>query len=94
MKFLPFSLAAKGAYLWLDTSSVNAAIVSTYAAACDQYIGVGSKPKSRSMTNNGSSGHSGGPPAAIYRPSPVSLSKSLKNSAELEGMRNSHLRYI
>lgn len=87
------SLAAKGAHLWLDTSSVNAAIASTYAAACDEYIGgVGSKPKVRSMTKHGSSGHSGGPPAAIYRPSPVSLSKSLKNPAELEGMRNAHLR--
>ncbi|KAL1831946.1 hypothetical protein ACET3Z_001597 [Daucus carota] len=83
------SLAAKGAHLWLDTSSVNAAIASTYAAACDEYSGgVGSKTKVRNSTT----GHSGGPPAAIYRPSPVSLSKSLKNPAELEGMRNSHLR--
>lgn len=33
-------------------------------------------------------------PAAIYRLSPVGLAKALKNAAELEGMKQAHLRYI
>lgn len=90
--FSLFSLAAKGAHLWLDTSTVNAAIVTTYASACDKYFGgVGSKSKVSSINNHGSNGLSGGP-TAFYRPSPISFAKAVKNPAELEGMRNSHLR--
>lgn len=37
---------------------------------------------------NGQSGGSTG----VLKTSPISFAKALKNSAELEGMRNSHLR--
>ena len=31
-------------------------------------------------------------PAALHRPSPVGIAKAIKNEAELEGMRQAHLR--
>ncbi|GAV63158.1 Peptidase_M24 domain-containing protein/Creatinase_N domain-containing protein [Cephalotus follicularis] len=89
------SLAAQGAQLWLDAASVNAAIVETYKSACDIYSGnTKNKSKSNARTCDTSAGQSGGPggPTAIYRPSPISLAKAVKNSAELEGMQSSHLR--
>nr|XP_043620664.1 aminopeptidase P2 [Erigeron canadensis] len=78
------SLAARGAHLWLDTASVNAAIASTYATACDKYLeNVGSKSRAKNLS---------GAPSVLCKSSPVSLAKAVKNHAELEGMRNSHLR--
>ncbi|CAI9303350.1 unnamed protein product [Lactuca saligna] len=80
------SLAARGAHLWLDTSSVNAAIVSTYATACDKFLeGLGNNSKSKGKNLSGA-------PSAFCKSSPISLAKAVKNDAELEGMRNSHLR--
>lgn len=88
-----FSLAAKGANLWLDTSSVNAAIVNAYESACYKYPwDSATKSRKKRNANLNSNGQSGGP-CAVYRSSPVSLSKAVKNDAELEGMRNCHLRY-
>ncbi|KAK9054796.1 hypothetical protein SSX86_025875 [Deinandra increscens subsp. villosa] len=78
------SLAARGAHLWLDTSSVNAAISSTYATACDKYFKkLGNKRKGQNLS---------GAPTTLCKSSPVSLAKAVKNHAELEGMRNCHLR--
>lgn len=87
-----FSLAAKGAHLWLDTSSVNAAIVNTYKAACEQYSGsLDSDRKNKNKTHRVTNGQSG-VPTAVCKISPILLAKAVKNQAELEGMRNSHLR--
>lgn len=87
-----FSLAAKGANLWLDTSSVNAAIVNAYESACYKYPwNSATKSRRKKTVNLDSDGQSGGP-CAVYRSSPVSLRKAVKNDAELEGMRNCHLR--
>lgn len=72
-----FSLAVQGTCLWLDTSSVNAAIVNTYKSACERCT----------MSNGHSVGHPG-----VYKSSPISVAKAVKNYAELEGMQNSHLR--
>lgn len=86
------SLAAQGTHLWLDTSSVNAAIANTYNSACDKYMGsLGNKTKGQSKIYDSSNGQSGGP-TGVYGLSPISLAKAVKNHAELEGMRNSHLR--
>ncbi|KAK9292664.1 hypothetical protein L1049_020642 [Liquidambar formosana] len=86
------SLAAQGAHLWLDTSSVNAAIINTFMSACDRYFGsLKNKSKNNTKTCDGFNGQSGGP-TGVYRMSPISLEKAVKNHAELEGMRNSHLR--
>ncbi|KAL7126430.1 hypothetical protein ABFS83_14G186600 [Erythranthe nasuta] len=86
------SLAEKGACLWLDTSSVSAAIVNTYKCACDKYFGTaGTVNKKNTEVQNGTDGTSCGP-SYVYRSSPISLAKAVKNEAELEGMRNSHLR--
>ncbi|XP_019440557.1 PREDICTED: probable Xaa-Pro aminopeptidase P [Lupinus angustifolius] len=86
------SLAARGAALWLDTSSVNAAIVKAYGAACDSYNQKHqSKLKTRTKGFDGSNEHFNGP-IAVHKTSPISLAKAIKNESELEGMRNCHLR--
>lgn len=86
------SLAAQGAKVWLDASSVNAAIVNTYNSACEKYYeSLENKRKSKTEAYDDSNGWSEGP-TGIYRLSPVSLAKALKNDAELEGMRSCHLR--
>ncbi|KAB2005858.1 hypothetical protein ES319_D11G300700v1 [Gossypium barbadense] len=85
-------LAAEGAHLWLDTSSVNAAIVETYKAACDKYLmNRGSRGKTKNKQYFESDSLPVGP-SGVYMQSPVSLAKALKNPSELEGMQNSHLR--
>ncbi|PPR97346.1 hypothetical protein GOBAR_AA23319 [Gossypium barbadense] len=85
-------LAAEGAHLWLDTSSVNAAIVETYKAACDKYLmNRGSRGKRKNKQYFESDSLPVGP-SGVYMQSPVSLAKALKNPSELEGMQNSHLR--
>ncbi|KAK6911546.1 Peptidase M24, C-terminal domain [Dillenia turbinata] len=84
------NLAARGASLWLDTSSVNAAIVNTFRSACDKRVGnLGIVKKNK--TANGSSSQSG-MAVGVYKPSPISLAKAVKNPTELEGMQNCHLR--
>ncbi|CAI0460071.1 unnamed protein product [Linum tenue] len=89
------SLALKGTELWLDPSSINAAIVNTYKAAGEKHLeGLRTKGNGKSQNrdvSNGSSGQSWGP-ARVYRASPISLAKAVKNASELEGMRNAHLR--
>lgn len=87
------SLAIRGAHLWLDTASVNAAIVNTYKYACERYFESLEKKSKKGQKNaeNGSSSRSGGP-AGLRRASPIALAKAVKNEAELEGMCNSHLR--
>lgn len=85
-------MAAQGASLWLDSSSVNAAIVNAYRAACDRYYrNRENKNKTRTNGFDGSIDHSD-VPFAVHKVSPVSLAKAIKNESELEGMRNCHLR--
>ncbi|XP_039140309.1 aminopeptidase P2 [Dioscorea cayenensis subsp. rotundata] len=69
------SLAAEGAKLWLDSSTMNAAVVNIYKSACD----INGRFVEKGL-------------AGLYRASPVSIAKAVKNESELEGMRNSHLR--
>lgn len=89
--FFFFSLAEKGANLWLDTSSINAAIANAYRSACDKYfIRLGNKRKGKGKTSETSNSQVG--PTGVYKSSPISMAKAIKNYAELEGMRNSHLR--
>ncbi|KAF3454476.1 hypothetical protein FNV43_RR04923 [Rhamnella rubrinervis] len=86
------SLASQGARLWLDISSVNAAIVNAYNSACERYYkSLENKSKSKTVLNDGLNGWSG-VPIGVYKVSPISLAKAVKNADELEGMRNSHLR--
>ena len=76
----------------MDTSSVNVAIVNTYEAACDQYSGsLDNKRKNKSEAYGVANGQSG-VPTGVYKISPILLAKAVRNQAELEGMRNSHLR--
>lgn len=86
-----FRLAEKGANLWLDTSSVNAAIANAYRTAGDRYyIRLGNKRKGKGKTYETSNSQVG--PTGVYKLSPISIAKAIKNHAELEGMRSSHLR--
>ncbi|MQL95792.1 hypothetical protein Taro_028464, partial [Colocasia esculenta] len=90
------SLAAQGAKLWLDTSTVNAAIFSKFKSACDRHVtNLKKKTKAKvqeklQVHENNNSAISG--PCGFYSASPVTFAKALKNGAELEGMRNCHLR--
>ncbi|CAJ2631626.1 unnamed protein product [Trifolium pratense] len=88
------NLAARGAALWLDTSSVNAAIVNAYNAACDKYYqNYENKHKTGNKVFDGSNEKSDvGAPIAVHKLSPVSLAKAIKNETELKGMQNCHLR--
>ncbi|XP_043717201.1 aminopeptidase P2 [Telopea speciosissima] len=86
------SLGAKEVQLWLDTSSVNAAIFNTYRSAVDKYPG---RIRNKSINKTRAIECSPCPseePHGVYKISPISLAKAIKNHAELEGMRNSHLR--
>lgn len=86
------SLAEQGTQLWLDTSRVNAAIVSTYRFGNNRTpTDLRDKSKGRAKVNDRSDGHSTRP-AGICRVSPITMAKAVKNYAELQGMRNSHLR--
>ncbi|WCJ43144.1 Aminopeptidase P2 [Euphorbia peplus] len=86
------SLAVQGIELWFDTSSVNAAIVNTYRSACHRHLeNLGNNNNSKAKIYDGSKGQPQGP-SGVYKPSPISLAKALKNPAELEGMKSSHLR--
>ncbi|GAB4835827.1 Aminopeptidase P2 [Ancistrocladus abbreviatus] len=86
------NLAAKGACIWLDTSSVNAAIANTFKSTSEKYFkSHTNKKKSKAETYVSSNCQFDGP-AAIYKSSPISIAKAVKNPAEIEGMKNCHLR--
>lgn len=86
-------LAASGAKLWLDPSSVNAAIVSIFKSACDKHNRKTRKGENKevvaSIKNQDIQAEG---PFGLYKVSPVTMAKAVKNRAEIEGMRNSHLR--
>ncbi|XP_020272756.1 probable Xaa-Pro aminopeptidase P, partial [Asparagus officinalis] len=92
-------MAEQKAKLWLDSSSVNAAIVSKFMSACDKNIKkFGTNGKNRNVKTSKDNplvkshdAKSEGP-SVYYKVSPVTHAKSVKNEAELEGMRSSHLR--
>jgi Xaa-Pro aminopeptidase len=77
---------------------VNAAIVSAFKSSCGRYMKkkvksvkkVEGKEKTPEPDGPGSQN---GELNAMYRVSPVTLAKAIKNEAEIEGMKNSHLRY-
>ncbi|VAH04446.1 unnamed protein product [Triticum turgidum subsp. durum] len=92
-------LAEKGAKLWLDSSSVNAAIVSVFRSGCDRYM----RKRGKTGRQIGKEASSDDPTTkkrgvqnmelnGLYKASPVTLAKSVKNEAEIRGMKNSHLR--
>jgi Xaa-Pro aminopeptidase len=88
-------LAAEGAKLWLDSSRVSVAIKNAFDDACAQYyedleIARSKKRGSKERLNTDRDELDG--PAALHRPSPVGIAKAIKNEAELEGMRQAHLR--
>ncbi|RZC55446.1 hypothetical protein C5167_014295 [Papaver somniferum] len=86
------SLANQGRQLWMDTSRVNAAIVSTFRFGKNRASAdIGYKGKVKAGRHDKSDGDAGRP-AGLCKVSPITLAKAVKNYAELQGMRNSHLR--
>jgi len=89
-------LAEKGAKLWLDSSSVNAAIITAFKSSCDKHMkkkGKAGEKVEKEAYSDEPTGVENGALNAVYNVSPVTLAKSVKNEAEIEGMKNSHLRY-
>ncbi|XP_006657547.2 aminopeptidase P2 [Oryza brachyantha] len=92
-------LAQSGKKLWLDSSSINAAIVNVFRASCDRHVNKRGKAGRQSgkespsgEPGSGSSGVQNGNLQALYKVSPVTLAKAVKNEAEIEGMKSSHIR--
>lgn len=94
------SLAAQQARLWLDTSCVSTAIVNTFKSACDRYlenvVNQNNKKTAGSISVNIQTHEVPGiqveGPNALCKVSPITIAKAVKNHAEIEGMRNCHLR--
>ncbi|KAL5198244.1 hypothetical protein ABZP36_001756 [Zizania latifolia] len=92
-------LAENGAKLWLDSSSINSAIAHVFRSSCDRYVKkrgktdrqIGKESSSDKPTTR-SSGIQNGTLNVLYKASPVTLAKAVKNDAEIEGMKSSHLR--
>jgi len=80
----------------LDSARVSVAIKNAFDDACAQYYEDLETARSK---KRGSKGRSTADreeldgPAALHRPSPIGIAKAIKNEAELEGMRQAHLRY-
>lgn len=93
-------LAENGAKLWLDTSSISVAIVNTFNSASNDYYQRLAKQSKRKSTKGSNMKLQEGKsldiemegPVTIHRASPVALAKAIKNEAELDGMRQAHLR--
>lgn len=89
-------LAAEGAKLWLDSAKISVAIKNAFDDACAQYYEdlevARSKKKRSSKEQSTIDKEELDGPAALHRPSPLGIAKAIKNDAELEGMRQAHLR--
>ncbi|KAL4428500.1 hypothetical protein ABPG75_002589 [Micractinium tetrahymenae] len=96
------AMAAAGTTLWMDPARVSYAIKqAALAAAAEAAAGSGSRKRARGENgalaaagDAGSGSEAEGQPAKVIleKPSPVTLAKSVKNPAELAGMREAHLR--
>ncbi|KAH9618011.1 hypothetical protein KSS87_016400 [Heliosperma pusillum] len=80
------NLAVDGARLMIDTTAVNAAIIDMFKTAARIHERKGHSTKSYDSSNGQFDG------VALYKSSPIAIAKALKNPAEIEGMRSSHVR--
>ncbi|KAI5077889.1 hypothetical protein GOP47_0007713 [Adiantum capillus-veneris] len=89
-------LASNGCKLWLDPARVNIAVFNAFNAACKTHYRNCKKSKKAGQAEKISSNHTSGnemdAPYVLERTSPVPLAKAKKNAAELNGMRQAHLR--
>ncbi|EFJ37375.1 hypothetical protein SELMODRAFT_403653 [Selaginella moellendorffii] len=76
-------LAESGSKLWLDPTKTNMAIVNAFSEGCTSFYA--------KANVDGKNGISDGP-TALHRPSPLSVPKTIKNAAEISGMKQAHLR--
>ncbi|KAG2437467.1 hypothetical protein HXX76_006117 [Chlamydomonas incerta] len=96
--------AAAGGRLWLDPGRTSYAVYQAAAKAFAEAAGAGSKKRPREeeeeegQAANGNGHAAAAKPAAaaafkaVELPSPITAAKAIKNAAELEGMREAHLR--
>ncbi|XP_020580003.1 probable Xaa-Pro aminopeptidase P isoform X2 [Phalaenopsis equestris] len=93
------SLAGQGAKLLFDSSTVNAAIVSIFNSASNRHFHrpenkvkgkIGQETRLESTKQDKMAQIIG--QNTLFKISPISLAKALKNDAEIKGMRNAHLR--
>ncbi|CAM6120396.1 unnamed protein product [Calypogeia fissa] len=92
-------VALDGHKLWLDPSKVSVAVIDSFNDACSKYYadlksaeGQELDPDTAEKVGEGGFTQECNGPAAIYRLSPLGIAKALKNAAELEGMKQAHLR--
>ncbi|KAL9253418.1 Aminopeptidase P2-like protein [Drosera capensis] len=86
------NLALEGACLWIDGSLVNAAIVNTFKTGWDKHLEKLSNKKKDVIGTHGVINGKISGPTGVYRSSPVAVAKAVKNQAEIDRMRSSHLR--
>jgi Xaa-Pro aminopeptidase len=86
-------LAARGR-VWVDPATCNYAVYGAALAAATGTNKSGVAASTGSVTAGGSSGPASAPAssAVLEKPSPLTLAKALKNSAEIDGMRAAHVR--
>lgn len=86
----------------MDASSINSAIVSRFKSACNKHLSKFEK-KARDKVDQETSPDMAPNkhqdtwiegPTGLYKLSPVTLAKAVKNKAEIDGMRGCHLRYL
>lgn len=98
-------MAGEGTRMWMDPSKVSFAIKQAALAAAAGTATATAGTRKRARGKNGSAGVGGGsdadepaaqapkPPSVILeKSSPVTFAKSVKNPAELAGLREAHLR--
>ncbi|MCO5599448.1 hypothetical protein L7F22_053552 [Adiantum nelumboides] len=89
-------LASDGCKLWLDPARVSIAMFNAFDAACKTHYSNCKKGKKAGQAGKVSSNHISSnemaAPFVLERTSPIALAKAKKNAAELNGMRQAHLR--
>lgn len=89
-------LARRGCKIWLDPAKANLALYEGVQDAVKDALSTQKRKKSQSKKRK-SDGDSVSPAlsldaAVVEAPSPIAMAKAIKNPAELEGMREAHLR--
>jgi len=83
-------LAAQGCVLWMDPSKVSYAMKMAASSSSQTSKSI-TKPPTRKRVKTGDK-EEPLKPKICPKPSPVGLAKSIKNSVELEGMKEAHVR--
>lgn len=83
-------LAAKGTILWMDPTKVSYAMQMAASSKNPTKTNQPTRKRVKTGEKEAEGTPSGGP--VCRKPSPISVAKAIKNSVELEGMREAHVR--